>query len=174
MKSASVCNETLDLLVRRQVYELSPHDFEAFPVWEFNLDETAGSAQDELTVRPCVPSGPLDPADRMFVVRAVFTLADRSMRRGYVTPPGRGDASVSALQPIMVTDQGQVRFWCGTAVPGPKRLARNYELIGKEAQEIFPLLFESEVELTGGPVRGSVPGFLVMEDIQTRRTRTVL
>jgi len=36
------------------------------------------------------------------------------------------------------------------------------------------LLFESEVELAGGPIRGSIPGFLVMEDFQTRRTRTVL
>ncbi len=174
MKSAPVANESLGLRVRRQIHELTPLDLETFPIWEFNLDETAKGGQDELTVRPWVASGPLDPADRMFVVRAVFTLADGSMRRGYVTPPGRGDASVSALQPIIVTDQGQVRFWCGTSVPGPKRLARSYQLLGKEAQQIFPLLFESEVELAGGPVRGSIPGFLVMEDFQTRRTRTVL
>jgi hypothetical protein len=174
MKLAEVANAALDLRVRRQIYELTPHDLETFPIWEFNLDETAGTAQDELTVRPRVADEPLDPADRMFVVRAVFTLADGSMRGGYVTPPGRGDASASALQPIIVTDQGQVRFWCGTSVPGPKRLARSYELIGKEARQIFPLLFESEVELAGGPVRGRVPGFLVMKDFQTRRTRTVL
>jgi len=172
-KSVAVANESLDLRVRKQIYELVPRDLEAFPIWEFNLDETSRSSQDELTVRPRVVAGPLDPADRMFVVRAVFTLADGSMKRGYVTPPGRGDASVSALQPIIVTDQGQVRFWCGTSVPGPKRLARSYQWLGKEAKEIFPLLFESEVELAGGPVRGSVPGFLVMEDFQTRRTRTV-
>jgi hypothetical protein len=174
MKSDAVANERPDLLVRRQVYELTPHDIETSPIWEFKLDETAGSGQDELTVRPCVAAGPLDAADRMFVVRAVFTLADGSKKRGYVTPPGRGDPSVGALQPIIVTDQGQVRFWCGTSVPGPKRLARSYELLGKEAKEIFPLRFESEVELAGGPVRGSVPGFLVMEDFQTRRTRTVI
>ena len=173
MKSVPVAKR-LNLRDRRQIYELTPHDLETFPIWEFKLDEVAESGQDELTVRPCVTAGPLDPADRMFVVRAVFTLADGSMRRGYVTPPGRGDASVGALQPIIVTDQGQVRFWCGTSVPGPKRLARSYELLGKEAKQIFPLLFESEVELAGGPVRGSVPGFLVMEDFQTRRTRTVL
>ena len=174
MKSAPVANESLGLRVRRQIHELTPRDLETYPIWEFNLDETAKGGQDELTVRPCVASGPLDPADRMFVVRAVFTLADGSMKRGYVTPPGRGDASVSALQPIIVTDQGQVRFWCGTSVPGPTRLARSYQLLRKEASQIFPLLFESEVELAGGPVRGSVPGFLVMEDFQTRRTRTVL
>lgn len=174
MNTASVCNETLDMRVRKQIYELTPHDLETFPVWEFNLDETSGSGQDELTVRPCVASAPLDPADRMFVVRAVFTLADGSMRRGYITPPGRGDAGVGALQPIIVTDQGQVRFWCGTSAPGSKRLARSYELLGKDAKQVFPLRFESNVELAGGPITGSVPGFLVMEDFQTRRTRTVI
>ena len=174
MKSASVYDESLDLQARRQIYELTPHDLETFPIWEFKLDETAEGGQDELTVRPCVASGPLDPADRMFVVRAAFTLADGSMMRGYFTPPSRGDAGVGALQPIIVTEQGQVRFWCGTSVPGPKRLARSYELLGKEAKQIFPLQFESEVELAGGPVTGSVPGFLVMEDFQTRRARTVI
>jgi hypothetical protein len=173
-KSFAVANESLGSQVRKQIYELLPRDLEAFPVWEFNLDETSPSSQDELTVRPCVVSSPLDPADRMFVVRAVFTLADGSMKRGYVTPPGRGDASVSSLQPIIVTEQGQVRFWCGTSVPGPKRLARSYQWLRKEAIEIFPLLFESDVALARGPVRGSVPGFLVMEDFQTRRTRTVI
>lgn len=174
MNAASVCNETLDLRVRKQIYELTLQDLETFPIWEFNLDETVESSQDELTVRPCIASAPLDPADRMFVVRAVFTLADGSMRRGYITPSGRGDAGVGALQPIVVTDQGQVRFWCGTSAPGPKRLARSYELLGKDAKQVFPLQFESEVELVDGPVRNSVPGFLVMEDFQTRRTRTVI
>jgi hypothetical protein len=174
MKSASLCNESLDLQARRQIYELTPHDLKAFPIWEFKLDETAEGGQDELTVRPHMADGPLDPADRMFVVRAAFTLADGSIMRGYFTPPGRGDAGVGALQPIIVTEEGQVRFWCGTSIPGPKRLARSYELLGKDARQIFPLQFESEVELAGGPVMGSVPGFLVMEDFQTRRTRTVI
>lgn len=173
MNSASVCNESVAPGIRRQIYELTPKDLQTFPIWEFKLDETTESGQDELTVRPCVVSGPLDPADRMFVVRAVFTLADGSMKRGYVTPPGRGDTDVGALQPIIVTDQGQVRFWCGTSVPSQKRLMRSYQWLNKEANQVFPLLFESEVELADGPVRGSIPGFLVMEDFQTRRARTV-
>ncbi|HWC59823.1 MAG TPA: hypothetical protein VHC44_09025 [Verrucomicrobiae bacterium] len=174
MKPVNVANENPALRIRRQIYELTPNDLETFPIWEFNLDEAAKGGQDELTVRPFVAAGPLNPADRMFVVRAVFTLADGSMKRGYVTPPGRADEGIGVLQPIIVTEHGQIRFWCGTSIPGPKRLARSYQLLGKEAKQVFPLLFESEVELVGGPVRGSVPGFLVMEDFQTRRTRTVL
>jgi len=110
----------------------------------------------------------------MFVVRAVFTLADGSRLQGYFTPPGRGDASIGTLQPIIVTDRGQVRFWCGTTAPSSKRLAQSYELLGKDARNVFPVQFESDVDLLGGPVKDSVPGFLVLKDFQTRRTTTVM
>ena len=161
------------LPVKRQVYELTLHDLSTFPVWEFRLDEEDGADHNESTVRPHTAPGPLDPTDRMFIVRAVFTLSDGSRMQGYCTPSRLGDASLGTLQPIIVTERGQVRFWCGTAAPSPKRLADSYELLGKDAKRVFPLRFESEVELVGGPVKGSVPGFLVLEDFQTRRTRTV-
>ena len=159
---------------RKQVYELTLDDLSRFPVWEFRLDENGPKGQDEATVRPFTPSGPLDAADRMFVVRALFTLADGSTMRGYFTPPVRGHDTLGTLQPIIVTAAGQVRFWCGTAAPDSKRLARCYQVLGKDAQRIFPLRFESEVELLGGPARGSVPGFVVLEDFQTQKTRTVV
>lgn len=160
--------------VSRQVYELTLDDLEQFPIWEFRLDAKDQKSQDESTVRPCTASGPLDPVDRMFIVRAAFTLADGSKMKGYVTPPARGDDGLGTLQPIIITERGQVRFWCGTAVLDSKRLARSYEVLGKDAQRVFPLRFESEVEMVGGPVRGCLPGFLILEDFQTRKTRTVL
>ena len=160
--------------LRKQVYELTLQDLSTFPVWEFRLDEDCKEDQDESTVRPYAALGPLDPTERMFVVRAIFTLADGSSMRGYLTPPGRGDASLGTMQPIIITDRGQVRIWCGTAAPDSERLAHCYELLGKDAKAVFPVAFKSEVELSDGPVRGSVPGFLVLEDFQTRRTRTVI
>ena len=156
------------------MYELTLDDLNRFPVWEFRLDKDGAEGQDEDTVRPYTVSGPLDPANRMFVVRAVFILADGSKMIGYFTPPVRGQEGIGTMQPIVVTERGQVRFWCGTSAPDAKRLARSYELLGKDANQVFPLRFESEVELANGPAGGSVPGFLVLEDFQTRRTRTVL
>ena len=93
---------------------------------------------------------------------------------GYVTPPVRGREGLGTLQPIIVTACGQVRFWCGTTAPLPQRLEQIYAWLGKDAKRVFPLRFESEVELAGGPARGSVPGFLVLEDFQSRQTRTVI
>jgi len=173
MNQPPTCGGSEGLRVSKQVYELTLHDLSTFPVWEFKLEEDCAAAQDEATVQPFTASGPLDPADRMFVVRAVFTLADGSKMQGYFTPPVRGHDTLGTLQPIIVTERGQVRFWCGTAAPGPERLAHCYELLGKDAKRVFPLRFESDVELVGGPAKGSVPGFLVLEDFQTRRTRTV-
>ena len=160
--------------IRKQVYELTLDDLSKFPVWEFKLDQEGEGGRDECTVQPYTASDPLDPAERMFVVRAVFTLADGSRMRGYLTPPGQGDADIGTLQPIIVTDRGQVRFWCGTTAPDLKRLARNYEWLGKDARHVFPVHFESDVKLVGGPIRGRLPGFLVLENFQTRKTRTVV
>lgn len=173
MKPSSTRGGNQGLRVKKQVYELTLHDLNTFPIWEFRLNEEGEAGQDESTVRPHTAPGPLDPTERMFIVRAVFTLADGSRMQGYCTPPRRGDASLGTLQPIIVTERGQVRFWCGTAAPSPKRLANSYELLEKDAKHVFPLRFESEVELVSGSVKGSVPGFLVLEDFQTRRTRTV-
>jgi hypothetical protein len=159
------------VVASKQVYELTLEDLSEFPIWEFKLD---GNGGDECTIRPYTASGPLNSANRMFLVRAVFTLADGSKMRGYLTPPSRGDDSIGVLQPIIVSGRGQVRLWCGTATPDAKRLAQNYELLGKNAGRVFPVRFESDVELTGRPVSGSAPGFLVLEDFQTRKTRTVV
>jgi hypothetical protein len=38
---------------------------------------------------------------------------DGTPMQGYLTPPGRGDPSLGTLQPVIVTAQGQVFFWCG-------------------------------------------------------------
>jgi hypothetical protein len=160
--------------VRKQVYELTLDDLARFPIWEFRSDKDGAENQDEATVRPFTASGPLDPADRMFIVRAIFTLADGSKMKGYFTPPAPGHEGLGTLQPIIVTDRGQVRFWCGTAAPDAKRLARSYELLAKDGGQVFPIRFESDVELVNGPARGSLPGFLVLEDFQTRKTRTVV
>src|SRR5712671_4037902 len=173
MTPAPTRSESRRLRAGKQVYELTQHDLNTFPVWEFRLEQESEEGQDESTVRPHTAAGPLDPADRMFVVRAVFTLADGSRMRGYFAPSGRGDASIGTMQPIIVTDRGQVRFWCGTIAPGTRRLALNYELLGKTAEQVFPLAFESDTELIGGPVKASVPGFLVLEDFETRETRTI-
>lgn len=161
--------------VRRQVYELTPADLERFPVWEFALDEEGEEGQDEATVRPYEASGSLDPKDGMFIVRASLTLSDGTRFKGYVTPPVQGETGLSTLQPAVVVPDGQVSFWCGTVAPPPEHIAKSYALLGKTSpQQVFPLRFESDVPVIGGPIVGEVPGFLILEDFRAMRTRVVV
>jgi hypothetical protein len=161
--------------VRRQVYDLTVADLDQHPVWEFALDEEGEEGQDEATVRPYESHGPLDPAEGMFIVRARLRLADGTQFTGYLTPPVQGDSSLGTLQPTVVAGEDQVGFWCGMLEPEPAQLASCYARLGKSsAAQVFPLRFESDVALVGGPIAGELPGFLVLEDFKTKRTRVVV
>jgi len=149
--------------VRKQVYELTVEDFNQHPIWEFALDEEGEEGQDEATVRPQPVVEPVDPADGMVVVKASFTLADGTTMAGYVTPPSPYSGGLGTIQPQIITQQGQVPFWCGAFKPTSDVLAQNYGRLGRTADKVFPVHFTSEVEVVGGPVTGILKGFLYME-----------
>jgi len=149
--------------IRKQVYELTVEDFDQHPVWEFALDEEGEEGQDEATVRPQSVAGPVDPAEGMVVVKASFMLADGTSMTGYVTPPSPSSDGLGTIQPQIITQQGQVSFWCGAFKPTSEVLAQNYGRLGRTADKIFPVRFTSEVEVVGGRVTGILNGFLYME-----------
>jgi hypothetical protein len=160
--------------IRKSVVSLTLADLATSPVWEFALDEEDVEGQDETTVRPYAVDGPLDPAAGMFVVRARFALADGTLMSGYLTPPVQGEAGLNTFQPIVVTPVGHVVFWCGKIVPDAATIAENYLRFGKtDASKVFPLRFESAVPLKCGTIKGQVPGFVVLVDFKTMRTRVV-
>lgn len=156
---------------RKQVYDLTLDDLVQHPVWEFALDEEGNDGQDEATVRPYDAPDALDPSDGMFVVLAFFELADGSKMQGYVTPSSGDSFNLGTIQPIIVTEQGQVGFWCGMVSPSSEQLIQQYKRLDRDARQVFPLTFESQVPLVGGPVRGSLEGFMVLEDLKTRKVR---
>jgi hypothetical protein len=160
--------------MRKSVSDLSASDLAVHPVWEFALDEEGEDGQDETTVRPLEPCDELDPSTGMFVVRATFRLADGTEHRGYLTPPVQGDDSLGTLQPVVVTDQGQVLFWWGAIMPPTTAIAQSYERLGKTTpSDVFPIHFSSDFPIVGGAVQGELPGFLLLGDWKTGRTRVV-
>ena len=161
--------------IRRQVYDLTPSDLKRSAVWEFALDEEGVEGQDEATVRPCDMSEPIDPAEDMFIVRASMTLADGTKLMGYVTPSIHGGADLGACQPAVVAVDGQVSFWRGMRALPPEEVSESYALLGKTSpSQVFPITFESDVSVVCGPIVGEVPGFLIVEDFETMRTRVVV
>ena len=98
----------------------------------------------------------------MFIVRASLTLSDGTRLKGYLTPPIQGETGLSTLQPAVVVPSG------------PTHIAKSYALLGKASPaRVFPLRFETDVDLVGGPIPGDVPGFLILEDFKTRRIRVI-
>jgi hypothetical protein len=149
--------------IRKQVYDLKVEDLEQNPVWEFALDEEGIDGQDEATVRPVSIRGIVDPAEGMVVVRAGFTLADGTIMYGYLTPPTAEFGGLGTIQPQIITPLGQVSFWCGILKPTKKDLARRYEQLARTAEKVFPVRFQSDVQVAGGPVSGVLDGFAYME-----------
>jgi hypothetical protein len=157
--------------IRKQVYDLTLDDLNEYPVWEFALDEEGEEGQDEATVRPYGALDKLNPSDGMFIVRAKFTLADGSQMHGCLTPPSSKDDGLGVLQPVIITKDGQILFWCGVIEPNANDLAQSYKKLGRHPSEIFPIKVISDVDLVGGPVCASIPGFIVLEDLGTEKVR---
>ena len=160
--------------IRKQVYELTLDDVSKFPVWEFALDEEGVEGQDEATARPVQVSGTLDSADGLFIIRAVFILADGTQMRGFLTTPTDADDGLGTLQPVIITEHGQVLFWYGVIAPSAQNLAESYAKLERESARVFPIQVDTDVKLVGAPIRAIIPGFLVLEDWKTGKTRTVI
>ncbi len=144
--------------IRKQVYDLTLDDFTRFPVWEHALDEEGEPGQDEATVRPYRTLGALDESEGLFVVKASFVLANGTPCQGCLYASENRD--VGYVQPAIITPRGQVAFWRGILTPKAEEVATAYERLGKNAGEVFPLRYRSEVPLRHGMISGTVPAFL--------------
>src|SRR6266496_1196789 len=140
--------------IRKQVYELTLSDFKEFPVWEFALDEEGEEGQDEATVRPFGLKVPLDPSEGMFVVQAEFLLADGTKMQGYLSPAPQNE--LGHLQPIIITKTDQISFWSGIRRPSQESINSSYNSLGKSPEQIFPLVFKTNVDLLGGTIEGVI------------------
>jgi len=160
--------------IRKQIDQLTAQDFNIASVWEFALDEEGEDGQDEATVRPYDVDGRLDPSRGMYVVRARFALADGTILQGYATPPIQDDDGLGTIQPVILTPKGQVQFWFGVIDPGTSFISELYSRLGKSSStQVFPIRFQSAVQLARGAVRGEIPGFIILEDFKSGRTRVV-
>jgi hypothetical protein len=152
--------------IRKQDCDLVLDDLAKFPVWEFALDEEGHEDQDERTVRPYFASPPLDQGQAYLIVRASFYLADGTQMIGYIKPLELGDASMltplipADMNPIIITQQGHVAFWYGASQPDSEEISRNYAILNKRPQEVFPIRFASDVEVLNSIVDGVLEGFL--------------
>ena len=86
----------------------------------------------------------------------------------------QGGPGLGTLQPTLVADGEPVSPWCDIFEPELRHMTANKARLGKSSvSQVFPLRFESDVALVGGPITEEVPGFMVFDDFKSRRTKII-
>jgi hypothetical protein len=170
LKNTTHLTESYMDRIRKQVYDLTAADLEAYPMWEFAGDEECEEGQDEATVRPWLGES-YDPADIYGVVRTKFRLADGSIMIGFITPPLPSDIE-KLVMPEIITPQGQVGLWFAPRLTS-EQLAHQYELLQRTADEVFPIQYETDFPIIGGPITGRIDGFQGFAASGTREILTI-
>lgn len=143
---------------------------------------------DEETYRPWTDLLPAPAKPGSFLVAAKLQLRDGSIYPGIVTPvahdwdappPPRkmkggaivqhrshrarhGDSPLAILgiqQPRIFVDGQRFHFWGGIRGVAPEKRAAFYNSIRKQPEDIFPLHFDADPNLSTGIVSGTVDGF---------------
>lgn len=128
----------VNLRTRKPVTGLAPADLEAFPVWEFAIDEEGAEGQDETWVRPIGSRG---------VPRGKYSL---QVATEFRTACGQRYPAFS----IVTTAQGQVEIQGAILLIGGEYLPADdpdalLSCTGLTATELFPMTFELRVLIEG-------------------------
>ncbi len=127
---------------------------------------------DEETFRPYKGKLPADPAEGMFLVRAVFVLRDGTRYPGFVTPAivgwdkGHDGRPMFEHNHILGTQQPQMfigdhlfGFWGGMVGINSQAQRELYAALGKRPEAIFPVRFYQDGDLATGIGNGTIEGF---------------
>jgi hypothetical protein len=155
----------------RQFGTLEAEDFDRHPVWigchTADYGKPWYGQSDEETFRPWIGKLPVDPAEGIFLVRAVIQLRDGSRYPGFVTPAIEAkDGSAEERAHLLGTQQPHIfsgdrtfGFWGGMSGVAREAQQALYAMLGKNPQAIFPLRFSADHDLATGVTSGYVNGF---------------
>jgi hypothetical protein len=151
----------------RQFGDLTPSDFDRYPVWiachTVDSDEPWYENTDEETFRPWTGPLPVDPSEGMLLVRATIELNDRTRYEGFVTPAFEA-GDLGTQQPQIFVQGRRFGLWGGMfGVPLEERTAM-YDALGKKADAVFPLRFSADPAVAGGVASGLAAGFYRLSD----------
>jgi hypothetical protein len=147
--------------IRKQVYELTTQDFLDHPIWEFRSDEEGVDGQDEATVRPASKTELTNELPGACVVAARVGFADGSSGAGYLYNCEK--EGIGCVQPNLLAGASQVNLWLGllSFIPNAaEQVQLGYKTLGKTKEAVFPLSFESTLNVNGRPLKMVIPGFM--------------
>jgi hypothetical protein len=146
----------------KRLAELTIADLTTAPVWRYE----GGSGEDAAVVAERRDSlSQMD--DEIFLAATEFFLPDSSQHLGFCFPVD--DAGIDYLQPVIVTQTAHVRFWFDGAI-APEVLSAQWNALGRQGEEIFPMRFRCRVPVDGRTVAGVISG--VESPANNSRTRS--
>ena len=141
--------------LRKHQSDLTAEDFAKYPIW-LSIRDTYTRESDErktdtrITMTPYTEA--YDPARPLLMalncmIAAELTMADGEVYPGYLKAKGLGMADVMHTHPTLFTDGGQIDFYSGIVEPTDEEIDQKYTVLGKTAEQIFPLHYKSNVLL---------------------------
>ena len=141
----------------KRLADLTVEDLTSAPVWRYE----GGDGADAVVVEHA-RDGLSQMDDEIFLAATDFLLPDASPHLGFCFPVD--DAGLDYLQPTIVTPGGHVRFWFDGVVP-QEVVSAQWAVLGKRAEEVFPVRFLCRVPVDGREVTGVIPGIETSADI---------
>lgn len=133
----------------KRLVDLTIADLAANPVWRYE-----GGTGDDAMVVPAERESLSALDDEVFLAATEFTLPDGTRHPGFCFPVD--DSGIDYLQPVIVTNERQVRFW----FEGPlsaETLAAQWAALGRGGADVFPLTFRCPIPVDGRIVTGVIP-----------------
>ncbi len=141
----------------KYVYDLTPADLEANPVWYYPMDGAAGN--DETSVSPLLEKDPSITAYAI-IARARFLAAGGVSYPGYVH--WAEDNAVDILRPLMWIGERPVNFWNGMIQPSASFAEFVREGLGSRA---WPIHLHSEAVGGMPSVEGTLEGIYYINEL---------
>ncbi|MEP6802410.1 MAG: PilZ domain-containing protein [Acidobacteriota bacterium] len=132
----------------KRLVDLTIADVASAAVWRYE-----GGTGDDAIVESADRVSLSITDDDVFLAGTEFILPDGARHPGFCFPVD--DTGIDYLQPVIVTEGGQVRFWFEGPVSG-EILEKQWALLSRPAGEVFPVSFRCLVPVDGRAVTGSI------------------
>lgn len=157
--------------ILKQFGDLTSIDFDKYPIWVqchiIDYEEKWYDDTDEETFRPWIDETPVSPDFAMFLVKADLKLKNGDVFSGFLTPCLKSDYNnendLGLIQPQIFIKTGErFGFWTGMFPLKSSDIDKFYKMVGKSAEEIFPIEFKAIEGLSIGVTSGKINGFLTI------------
>jgi hypothetical protein len=128
--------------------ELTVEDLRKTPVWK-----SLGGSDAEALVEPTSRATLSGSERETFLAVTEFVLGNGQKHVGFCSPTD--NSGLDYVQPVIVTDRGQIRFWFD-GPPSRSVIADQWSRLGLTESEVFPVKYQCLVPVDGRDVAGTI------------------